>query len=510
MNCVDHSKTTSVWLLRCFDLFAGVGPDHYTLTPTHSVTSCHTSSWDSHHNIINTYHQPAMELVNCCLQPIVSTLEISSVEADGREALNLVSNDFKIREKGLQVERFVRPPIHLNMNLSLPVRLRYLVIWFDLRDADDQCRLDVSIGSGTPVTGTGWPCQKSCGQFVVSGAQPCLLLTIRQLLSLPLPNIVLGSHVLPRLARVTLQPLKLNDALANRISSIIISVSRLSSSRPLAIKWLELWGLPSSACNKHQRRIFEQFRETLSSTPEPSLAVHDMYGSASSCRQQNIPVTSSECVVLSTEMVNRQHVGGSVVVSSTCHRGVQARVRSDTNQLREPSDHACSVSANHTPERFLDEITCELMQVPMMLPSGHVVDQSTLHRTQQSDWLYGRPASDPFTGIPFSEHHKAKFCSKLKLEIDEFCSSRGNLAASSHCAPGGRSVGSAEDIERHLDRPGDYFVCCMLVQFDLFSLQVENAKELTRDHMTRTQVMTLKVLALAKTVSQIECIIFMV
>ena len=446
-----------------------------------------------------------MELVNCCLQPIVTSLEISSVEADGHEALNLVSTDFKMRERGLQVERFVRPPIHLSLSLSLPVRLRYLVIWVDLRGDDDQCRLEVSIGSGIPETGTGWPCQKSCGQFVVSGAQPYLLLTIRQLLSLPLPNIVLGSHVLSRLARAALQPLKLSDALANRISSILISVSRLSSSRPLAIKWLELWGLPSSACTKHQRRNFEQFKETLSSSPKPSLAVHDMYGSSSSREQHNTPVTSSECVVLSTEMVNRHRVGGSVVVSSTCHRGVQARVQSDTNQLGEPSNHACSVSANHTPGRFLDEITCELMQVPMMLPSGHVVDQSTLHRTQQSDWLHGRPAGDPFTGIPFSEHHKAKFHSKLKLEIDEFCSSRGNLAASSHCAPGGRSVGSAEDIEQHLDQPGDYSVCCMLVQFDPFSLQVENAKELTRDHTSCTQVITLKVLALVKpwkTVSQ--------
>lgn len=51
------------------------------------------------------------------------------------------------------------------------------------------------------------------------------------------------------------------------------------------------------------------------------------------------------------------------------------------------------------PEHFLDEITYELMALPMLLPSGHFVDRSTLDKLQHTDSMYGRPPSDPFTGI---------------------------------------------------------------------------------------------------------------
>lgn len=50
------------------------------------------------------------------------------------------------------------------------------------------------------------------------------------------------------------------------------------------------------------------------------------------------------------------------------------------------------------PEKFLDEITYEIMAVPMLLPSGHYVDKNTLDKLLHTDAIYGRPPSDPFTG----------------------------------------------------------------------------------------------------------------
>ena len=58
-----------------------------------------------------------------------------------------------------------------------------------------------------------------------------------------------------------------------------------------------------------------------------------------------------------------------------------------------PSGH-CEV-----PSEFLDKITYDIMHVPMLLPSGHYVDQSTLERLADNDALYGRPPTDPFTGM---------------------------------------------------------------------------------------------------------------
>ncbi|CAI8041454.1 RING finger protein 37 [Geodia barretti] len=51
------------------------------------------------------------------------------------------------------------------------------------------------------------------------------------------------------------------------------------------------------------------------------------------------------------------------------------------------------------PERFMDEITCEIMVLPMLLPSGHFVDRSTLDKLHTTDCVYGRPPSDPFTEV---------------------------------------------------------------------------------------------------------------
>ena len=58
----------------------------------------------------------------------------------------------------------------------------------------------------------------------------------------------------------------------------------------------------------------------------------------------------------------------------------------------------CSGGQDAIPEKFLDEITYEVMAVPMLLPSGHYVDKNTLDKLLHTDAVYGRPPSDPFTG----------------------------------------------------------------------------------------------------------------
>lgn len=58
----------------------------------------------------------------------------------------------------------------------------------------------------------------------------------------------------------------------------------------------------------------------------------------------------------------------------------------------------CSGGQDPIPDKFLDEITCDVMVVPMLLPSGHYVDKDTLDRLMHTDAIYGRTPSDPFTG----------------------------------------------------------------------------------------------------------------
>ncbi|XP_066581712.1 RING finger protein 37-like [Prorops nasuta] len=72
------------------------------------------------------------------------------------------------------------------------------------------------------------------------------------------------------------------------------------------------------------------------------------------------------------------------------------------------------------PECFLDAITWEIMTQPIILPSGKLIDQKTLEKHEQSEALWGRIVSDPFSGLPFTAERKPVIAVALKSRIDKF------------------------------------------------------------------------------------------
>lgn len=72
------------------------------------------------------------------------------------------------------------------------------------------------------------------------------------------------------------------------------------------------------------------------------------------------------------------------------------------------------------PEEFLDSITQDILNLPYVLPSGAVVDETTLQKHKRYEEIYGRLPSDPFTWIPFSPESCPKFEPSLKMRLDEF------------------------------------------------------------------------------------------
>lgn len=81
---------------------------------------------------------------------------------------------------------------------------------------------------------------------------------------------------------------------------------------------------------------------------------------------------------------------------SSCGLGSDISVHGKQQQRRQTQ--SAFISERDVPPEFLDKITYDVMQVPMLLPSGHCVDRSTLEKLSNSDALYGRPPTDPFTG----------------------------------------------------------------------------------------------------------------
>lgn len=72
------------------------------------------------------------------------------------------------------------------------------------------------------------------------------------------------------------------------------------------------------------------------------------------------------------------------------------------------------------PEEFLDGLTCDIMAMPVRLPSGNVIDERTLERFAKQEAAWGRPPSDPFTAQPISASHRPVYDTALKARIDSF------------------------------------------------------------------------------------------
>lgn len=78
------------------------------------------------------------------------------------------------------------------------------------------------------------------------------------------------------------------------------------------------------------------------------------------------------------------------------------------------------------PDEVLDAITHHIMTVPMTLPSGKTVDQSTLEKFNKIEATWGREPSDPFTGMTFTDQRKPIFNPALKSCVDKLLNQNPN------------------------------------------------------------------------------------
>lgn len=67
------------------------------------------------------------------------------------------------------------------------------------------------------------------------------------------------------------------------------------------------------------------------------------------------------------------------------------------------------------------------MLLPMLLPSGVSVDNSTLEEHQKREATWGRAPNDPFTGVPFTPSSQPLPNPQLKGRIDHFLLQRGMM-----------------------------------------------------------------------------------
>ncbi|XP_066947193.1 RING finger protein 37 [Macrobrachium rosenbergii] len=351
-----------------------------------------------------------------CLEPSVST---NKPEADGREVCNLVSEDPSTRRKGYMGEYFIRPPADITVTFKVPIDISHIKLNTFLEQkcstgfsifthpeetSQDEAQSNAS-RSGPEIVSNEKNASSSYAQLKPNSFAPSSNLPPVQDSQKIEDNgdvyycvgtfftqgedcVILRNHHYKHWIRVRMPEdnvtsdgkkiyrgaLKHANRTALRcIRKLIVRIVRTSGSIPPVLQALEIWGQPGIKTDKVLRK------EIMSR----------WFGRTRFVETITVPrIYNSQC-----EEVMRKE--------------------SETEASKEKD-------STEVPEDFLDPLTCEVMTVPLLLPSGHSIDANTLDRFIAHEAVWGRPASDPFTGVPFKHGQMPAPNVPLKARIDRF------------------------------------------------------------------------------------------
>lgn len=109
----------------------------------------------------------------------------------------------------------------------------------------------------------------------------------------------------------------------------------------------------------------------------------------------------------------------------------------DTRDRRRLKRKLNELSNDIIPQEFIDDLTNEIMILPYILPSGKIVDKSTIEKHNEQEMKWNRQPNDPFTSIPYNDKSKPVYHTSLKARIDEFLIQNENFGSK-------RTVGGKE------------------------------------------------------------------
>nr|XP_033808849.1 RING finger protein 37 [Geotrypetes seraphini]XP_033808856.1 RING finger protein 37 [Geotrypetes seraphini]XP_033808866.1 RING finger protein 37 [Geotrypetes seraphini]XP_033808874.1 RING finger protein 37 [Geotrypetes seraphini]XP_033808883.1 RING finger protein 37 [Geotrypetes seraphini] len=343
-------------------------------------------------------------VVNFCLPQFKPRIHCNKISGDGYEVENLISEDLTRRNRGFRSEYFIKPPVHIT--LTFPFNI-------------DICRINIDTSVGGPQHSTGLEIYTSTSlnraswNSIESPVAPvaCQNFSDKDIFTL------VGKVLLKSQSRVTFNhrgfkprpPFHQTDSFLLYPDSItqdlwVKGPSSLSNVTHLklvifhvtggafpCIKKLEVWGQPAKSCSQE---VIDSLLQVICKSKSPSSGLQN-------------PVLPTDAYMANSSADNRQQ------------------------NLQEQMDIVLEV-----PEEFLDPITLEIMTFPMLLPSGKVIDQSTLEKCNQSEAAWGRMPSDPFTGVTYSQHSHPLPHPPLKARIDSFLLQ--------HTIPGTNILGRAQ------------------------------------------------------------------
>lgn len=401
-----------------------------------------------------------MDFCAGCLTPRISS---SKPGADGREVSNLISCDLAARRKGFMGEYFITPPVNISIEFSVPIDIGHIKLGarlehmcstgfsvFTAPEEVTQCHqhskecdeypLSTSFESCSPVSlytsgpssvhSTSLYSKNASSDFVnrkaqssenrddkIDGIQFCVGKYYTQgedhiylrnpyykhWMNISLPAINEGSNG----SSIYNGSLRHSNRQALRcVKNVVIKILQTSVKGPPVLCFVEIWGQPGISTGKIERKELLQKWASRKKIEASLPLVPRMYNSDPEESKTETPISETLRIQDSLEI----------------------------------------------PEDFLDPLTCEVMTVPLLLPSGHSIDAHTLDRFAANEAIWGRTASDPFTGVPFKAGLKPIPNVPLKARIDRFLLLHTNHPEVHRTA---RTVGSAHSLSSHYNSSQD-------------------------------------------------------
>ena len=342
-----------------------------------------------------------MELVNFAREDLGTVVTSSCVFEDNHPPSNLIATKWSQRSAGYRAEHFIRPPVKVTLQFSVPVNIQSICVQLNQLSMHTSKAELYLPRADRPV--------KLCGEIILKGS------TVIQLINrgLSLDDLIMRQTALGSFLQLEKEEGKLsNSRMLNGVNSLELKILHSSSYQAPAVKAFEVWALFDRRHKSCEQlwRVIESWKQSEGSSG---------------------PVFPS---VFSAEVAGNHPTQGQSVNHTTTSQPYQLTINNSGQS-----------SNGQVPESFLDEITYEVMLIPMLLPSGHYVDQATIDKFSSVENSWGRPSADPFTGVAFTSAVKPKFCAHLKAQIDKFLTKNSQQYASL-----GRTAGNADQLEKHL------------------------------------------------------------
>ncbi|XP_003476668.1 RING finger protein 37 isoform X1 [Cavia porcellus] len=369
-------------------------------------------------------------VINLCLPQFRPRIHCNKISADGYEVENLISEDLTKRSHGFRTEYFIKPPVYVTV--SFPFNVEICRIHVDLTAGSGQNVIGLEMYTSALSGRSSWS-SPECQPLGTS--EPSMpdkeAFTLVGKVLLKNQSQVVFSHRGFK-ARPPFSPLEVTapspaivaQELWNKgalslchVAHLRICITHVTGSGVPCIKRLEVWGQPAKTCSQE---LIDSVLLVASESAPQELALQTP----------------------------------ALPMESDCDpEGQQAPC-----SLREMAEVIRDV-----PEEFLDPITLEIMPCPMLLPSGKVIDQSTLEKCNRSEAAWGRVPSDPFTGIAFTPHSQPLPHPTLKARIDHFllqhsipgCYLLGRAQAASAVTPSSIALPSRKRKPEQGDRAPD-------------------------------------------------------